>query len=193
MAKLKILNAKQIQTHIRKMITKEMRAKEVSRGVANIVVDDIKDSKLGTPAPFTKDMRAYLEQTNKTDPKYKRSKISANFTGELLQDLISNVRTSITKGDIFFVLEHSNKSHKQYKQPKGKSRFSKKKTHKETRFDKKTGTNKTVNRATKIPYKFISTQLIKRLGYDYMKMSVATKAKVTAFIRKKIYARITRK
>lgn len=187
MAKLKILNLKQVQTALRKRITKQLRSPEIRKGVAEIIVSDIKDSNLGTPAKFTKEMREYLEPYNKTDPKYRRGKISANFTGELLQDLINNVKAKFGSGKASYVLEHSNKSHKPYKQGKGKARFSKKKTFKETRFDKKTGSFKQVNKTSKIPYKFISTQLIKRLGYDYLKFSDKTQDKVIKFIREKVF------
>ena len=166
MAKLKILNLKKVQTSIRKKITKQLRSKDVRQGVAEIVVDDIKDSNLGAPAEFTKDMRQYLEQFNRTDPKYRRGKISANFTGELLQDLINNVKAKFSGGSSTFVLEHSDKGHSPYKQGKGKNKFSKKKTFKETRFDKKSGSFKQVNKAVKVPYSFISTQIIKKHGYD---------------------------
>jgi len=187
MAKLKILNLKKVQTSLRKQITKELRSKEIRTGVAEIIVSDIKDSNLGTPAKFTKEMREYLEQFNKTDPKYRRGKISANFTGELLQDLISNVKAKFGNGLATFVLEHSDKDHSPYKQGKGKSKFSKKKTFKETRFDKKSGSFKQVNKAVKVPYSFISTMIIKKHGYDYLKFSDKTQSKVIKFIRDKVF------
>lgn len=189
MTKIKVKNLNKVQTNLRKTITKALRSKDIQKGVAEIVVSNIKDKNLGTPAPFTKDMRAYLEQSNKTDPKYKRSQITANFTGELLQDLINNIKTRFNRGAATFVVEHSDKGHSQYKQPKG-ARFSKKKTHKETKFDKKTGKNKTINRTSKIPYKFISTMIIKKHGYNYLKPSRKTEADVLRFIRNKIFNKL---
>jgi hypothetical protein len=200
MAKLKIMNLKQVQTALRKKITKQLRSPEVRKGVAEIIVSDIKDSNLGTPAKFTKEMREYLEPYNTTDPKYRRGKISANFTGELLQDLINNVKAKFGSGKSSFVIEHSNKSHKPYKQPSdgnGKgvqvtSLKSRKTRDTRDRFSKNTFTNtsakgRKTTRAVKVPYKFISTQLIKRLGYDYLKFSSETESKVIKFIRDKIF------
>ena len=187
MATLKIKNLKQVQTALRKKITKQLRSPEIRKGVAEIIVSDIKDSNLGTPAEFTKDMRQYLEQFNTTDPKYRRDKISANFTGELLQDLINNVKAKFGGGKSSFILEHSNKGHTPYKQGKGKAKFSKKKTFKETRFDKKTGSFKQVNKTLKVPYSFISTMIIKKHKYDYLKFSSATESKVIKFIRDKVF------
>jgi len=117
MATLKVLNSKKIQTSLRKRITKELRSKDIRTGVAEIIVDDIKSSNLGTPAKFTKEMREYYEQFNRTDPKYRRGKISANFTGELLQDLINNVKAKFGNGLATYILEHSEKGHEPYKQP----------------------------------------------------------------------------
>lgn len=181
MATLKIKNLKQVETALRKRITKSLRSPEIRKGVAEIVVSDIKDSNLGTPAKFTKEMREYLEQFNKTDKKYNRNKISANFTGELLQDLINNIKAKFGDGKSEFIIEHSNKSHKPYKQGKGKAKFSKNKTVKDLRGGKQ------INRAVRVPYKFISTQLIKRLGYDYLKFNDKTQSKVIKFVREKIF------
>jgi len=175
MAQLKIKNLKQIETSIRKRITKELRSKEVRRGVAQIVVDDIKDGSLGKPAEFTKDMRQYLEQFNKTDPRYRRGKISINFTGELLQDLINNVKAKFGSGKSSFVIEHSNKTHKPYKQGKRKLKFSKKK----------------IPKSDRVTYSFISNNLINRLGYNYLKFSDNTQAKVIKFIRDKIFKNLS--
>ena len=175
MAQLKIKNLKQIETSIRKRITKQLRSKDVRQGVAQIVVDDIKATSLGTPAEFTKDMRQYLEQFNRTDPKYRRNKITANFTGELLQDLINNVKAKFGGGKSSFVIEHSNKSHKPYKQGKRKLKFSKKK----------------IAKADRVSYRFISNNLINKLGYDYLNFSDKTQAKVIKFIRDKIFKNLS--
>ena len=203
MAKLKILNLKKVQTSLRKQITKELRSKEIRTGVAEIIVSDIKDSNLGTPAKFTKEMREYLEPYNKTDSKYRRGKISANFTGELLQDLINNVKAKFGNGLAIFVLEHSAKGHKPYKQPSdgaGKgvdvtSLKSRKTRDTRDRFSKNKFTTtsakgRKTNRAVKVPYSFISTMIIKKHGYDYLKFSDKTQSKVIKFIRDKVFKNI---
>lgn len=191
MTKLRIKNLKQVQTSIRKEIIKALRDKKIAGRVALIAVNDIRNTSLGDAADFTKEMRDYYKPVNKTNPKYKRNDIRITFTGELLNDLIKNVKLESSKSKLAYVIEHSDGLHDQYRQPKKKKdRKFKKKTHKETRFDKKSGEFKQVNRATKIPYKFISTQLIKRLGYDYLKFGKDTEAKILKFIKSEIFKRL---
>ena len=50
MAKLKIMNLKQVQTAFRKKIIKELRSKEIRIGVAEIIVDEIQDGDFGRPS-----------------------------------------------------------------------------------------------------------------------------------------------
>lgn len=114
MAKVKVTGLKNIQSNIRKFITKELRSKETREMVGNIVADEIQATRFKTAASSTQKTRKYLEKYNKTHPTYARSKINITFTGELLDDLRRNVKVSTTKG-FFFIISQSDKLHKKYK------------------------------------------------------------------------------
>lgn len=160
MAKLTVKNLRQVQTKIRKDLTKTLRSKVVRDGVVDIVVDEIQKESSNASA-VTKKIRKYLERGNTTDPKYKRSKINITFTGELLRDLRKNIKARFTKGKAEYVIEHSGKKHKKYKNPKGKP------------------IGKVVS------YKKIN-EYLKNLGYDYLTFSGKSKNKVLDFVRKAI-------
>lgn len=190
---------------IKRRVRQIARSKDIRNEVGKIVVDDIRNTNYGTPAPMTIDLREYYSKYNKTHPKYKLKKINITFTGELLDDLQKNVKAEFKDGKISYILEHSNKSHKPYKQAsdsiKGKSpqvtslrtrrtrgvddKFSKN-YYEESYYDRKTGTMKTRRRQVKVPYKFISIQLRKRLGYNYFNMSDKTMLKIKNTISKLI-------
>ena len=162
MAKLKITNLKQIQTKLRFKVTKALRDPEIRKGVAEIVVSEIqKDS---SPAgKVTQKWREYLEQGNATDKAYKRSKINITFTGDLLRDLITNVKAKFGSGKSEYIIEHSKKRHKKYKKPNGKLSKGKAKTMQEI------------------------SGYVQDLGYDYLKFSDNTQSKVIKFVREKIF------
>lgn len=165
MAKLKIVNLKKVQTRLRLKITKQLRSKEIRKGIAEIVVEDIQD-KTYTASDATQSWRKYLEKGNETDPKYSRSKINITFTGELLGDLIKNVRAKFGGGKSEYIIEHSTGKggkHKKYKKPNGKAPKGKAKT-----------------------YKKISGY-VQGLGYDYLKFSDKTQSKVIKFIRDRVF------
>lgn len=158
MAKLRITNLKQVQTSIRKKITKQLRTEEIRTGVAEIVVKEIRDGDFGRPSDSYRDWREENEGRNDTHKKYNIDKINITFTGELLEDLIDNTRANFKDGKAQFVLEHSDKLHKAYKLKKGKTKRAK--------------------------YSDISAGVSK--VYDYLKFSDKTQGKVIEFIRKKI-------
>ena len=83
MAKLKVKNLKKIATSLRFKIRQELRSKEVSKGVAEIVVGEIQDGDFGAPSDKYRDWRSMNDGLNVTDPKYSRDKINITFTGEL--------------------------------------------------------------------------------------------------------------
>ncbi len=159
MAKLKVLNLKQVQTSIRKKITKELRSKEVRNGVAEIVVNEIKDGDFGRPSESYREWREMNDGLNKTDKKYSRDKINITFTGDLLKDLISNIKAKFGDGKSEFILEHSDKMHKAYRTKSGKTK--------------------------KSSYKDISKGVQKY--YPYLKFSSKTQSKVIKFIRDKVF------
>ncbi len=120
MAKLKVLNLKKVTSGIRRDITKALRDKEFRDGIGDIVVNEVKETTLGSAKDGTLAWRKYLEKGNATDPKYNRNKIKALFTGELLNDLRNNVRLDLSSGGASFTIEHTDKKHKKYKKPNGK-------------------------------------------------------------------------
>jgi len=165
MAKLKITNLKQIQTKLRFKVTKALRDPEIRKGVAEIVVSEIqKDS---SPAgKVTQKWREYLEQGNTTDEAYERSKINITFTGDLLRDLITNVKAKFGSGKSEYIIEHSKNKHKKYKKPNGKLSKGKPKTMQEI------------------------SGYVQDLGYDYLKFSDNTQSKVIKFVRDKVFKNI---
>lgn len=159
MAKLKIMNLKQVQTAFRKKIIKELRSKEIRIGVAEIVVDEIQDGDFGRPSEPYREWREMNDGINKTSPKYNRDKINITFTGELLKDLVKNIKAKFSSGNTSYVLEHSDKQHKSYKTKSGKTKQS--------------------------SYRDISKGVQK--NYEYLKFSDKTQSKVIKFIRDKIF------
>jgi hypothetical protein len=162
MAKLKVLNVKKVESQIRQDIRKILRDKEVRDGVGKIVVDGIRDTNFADAGKATKAWRKYLEEKNPTHEKYSIEKINITFTGELLNDLIKNVKAAFTGSNSEYVIEHSEKLHKKYKKPNGKP---------------------TKGKAQK--YKAIQ-KFIEKLGYEYMVFSDKSKDNVLEFIRKQI-------
>jgi len=169
MAKLEILNVKKVQTQIRQDIRKILRDKETRNGVGEIVVNGIRDTKFASAKKATKEWRKYLEKGNPTHEKYSRDKINITFTGELLNDLIKNVKAAFSGSKSEYVIEHSEKLHKKYKKPNGKP---------------------TKGKAQK--YKAIQ-DFVEKLGYKYMVFSDKSKNNVLEFIRKKIIKTLKRR
>jgi hypothetical protein len=166
MAKLKIKNLNQVQTSIRKQITKAARSPEIRKGVGEIIVDQIQKEPVPVTSKVTLAWRKYLEKANKTDSAYKRGSINITFTGELLADLKKNIKARIGAGKIEYVVEHSDKNHKKYKKPNGK--LSK-------------GAIKT--------YKDISELIIAK-GYNYLTFSSKSKKRVLKFIQANIFRKL---
>ena len=159
MAKLNVTNLKEVETSLRLKITKELRSKEIRNGVAEIIVKEIQDGDFGAPSESYRDWREMNDGINQTDKKYDIGKINITFTGELLKDLIKNVRASFRAGKASYILEHSDNLHKPYKTKKGKTKSS--------------------------SYKDISSGL--QRYYPYLKFSDKTQSKVIKFIRDKIF------
>jgi hypothetical protein len=165
MAKLKVKNLKQVQTSLRMKIRKELRKKDVSKGVAEIVVGEIQDGDFGRPSDSYYDWRETNDSRNKTHKKYDRDKINITFTGELLKDLIKNVKASFSGSKSEYVLEHSDGMHKAYKTSKGKTKRS--------------------------TYKKISEGV--QRYYPYLTFSDKTQSKVIKFIRKEVISKLSKK
>ena len=139
------------------------RDKELRDEIGKIVTDDIKKTNFGTPASSTKAWRRYYENFNLTDPAYSRNKINITFTGELLKDLLKNVKAITTKRQ--FVVAHSNKKHKPYK-----------------------GQSGTIGKS--VPFKTIQKGL-QSLGYDYLEISDRALSKVQTAVQKKLLEILT--
>lgn len=184
MATLRLTNVKQLQSGIRKVVTKQARSKEVREAVGTSVVKQIQAERVPVTSEMTKKIRKYLELANKTDPAYNRNFINITFTGELLADLKRNVKASFTKSKITYVIEHSDKLHKKYKKPTiaqlktigGGTKRRKKGAVKRSRTFK--GERKT--------YKQISDYVIAK-GYKYLTFSRKTKQVVLNSIRRTIF------
>ena len=120
MAKLTInkSNLRKVQSTIRKEIIKSLRDDDIRKEIGKAIVQDIKDNPVGPPAEATLEWRRRYDQLNITDPAYKRSQINFTFTGELLADLLNNIKLS-TKDGISYIVENSKKLHKKYRKKKG--------------------------------------------------------------------------
>lgn len=161
MAKVKVKGLKRIQSNIKKFITKELRKKEIRQGVGEIVVNSIRATKFGTPAKSTKKWRKRYDSLNVTHPTYSRNKINITFTGELLQDLQKNIKSSSTAGRFVYVIEHSDKLHKKYNGVTGKI-------------------------GSRSRYSDISDGIINKWGYKYLTFDDKTLAKVISYINTEI-------
>jgi hypothetical protein len=161
MATVKVKGLSQIQSNIRKFITKELRKKELRQGVGNLVVASIRAKSLGMPATSTRKWRKKYDSLNTTHPTYGRNKINITFTGELLEDLQKNVKSQSTGGKFVYVIKHSDKLHKKYNGVSGKI-------------------------GTRTKYSTISDGLINKWGYDYLTFDDKTLTKVVSYINKEI-------
>tara|TARA_R110002096_G_scaffold34017_4_gene97576 strand:- start:2157 stop:2663 length:507 start_codon:yes stop_codon:yes gene_type:complete len=166
MAKVRITNLKQLNSSLRKKILLAVQDKKVTKSVGETIVTDIQKNKTSASAA-TQKTRKYLEKGNKTDKAYSRSKINVTFTGELLKDLIKNIRGNFTGAKAVYTIEHTeNGKHKKYKTPKGKL----------------------IGKTTKT-YDEIQGYL-KDMGYDYLVFSEKAKKEVIKLIRNKILKKL---
>ena len=187
MAVVKIRNLSQLRKNLNAkfkiVINKTLRSKNLRDQVGKVVAQDIRDNfENGTSvlaSPITQAFREFLEQYNSTHPDYRRRKINITFTGELLNDLASNVKADTI--NLGFIIEHSNKKHSTYKSG---GTFAKK-TVKVTSLK----TKKTTDREQKLTHRQISDHVIAR-GYDYLKVSDKGKKEILKLVQKEILANI---
>lgn len=162
MAKIKVTGLNKIKSNIRKFVTKELRDKTLRNTIGRVVVEDIRKTTFRAAAPSTQKYRAYLEKYNKTHKTYNRTKINVTFTGELLNDLLKNVKFQSKRGVVSYIISQSTKLHKKYKGKKkgiGKKRSS---------------------------YADISDGLINKRKIPYLTLQDKTLSKVLKLIRKTI-------
>lgn len=165
MATVKVKGLKQINSAIRKFITKELRRKELRQGVGEIVVKSIRAQRfrsLSSDESYYKWRKIYDNpKLNKTHPKYKRNNINITFTGELLNDLQKNIKSKSTSGKFEYIISHSDKLHKKYNGVSGKI-------------------------GSRSKYSDISDGIINKWGYDYLSFDNKTLNKVVSYINKEI-------
>lgn len=183
MAKLRVTNLKAVQSNVRKEITKAARAKEIRQGLGEIIVDHIRDNPLGSASPVTQDFREFYEQFNKTHPKYRRPQINITFTGELLEDLKNNVKVDTTSGEVKYIIEQSNKKHKNYRSGAGKKEDDFFKTKKVEVTSLKTRKTRSVE--LQKTHKQIG-RYVEKKGYDYLTFDLKLLDKVLNFVSNSI-------
>jgi hypothetical protein len=154
--------AQRLNRNIKIEVAKLFRDADLRAKIGSIIVNDIKLNyeAPNPPADSTLEWRRRYDPINKTDPAYRREKIKAVFTGELLEDLAKNIKSNPT--NFSFEVAHSNKKHRKYQ---GKT--------------KKIGGNST--------YQEISEGLIEKLGYNYMVLSDEAKTEIAALVRDRVF------
>ncbi len=172
---------KKLNSKFKVVINKTLRDKATRLEVGKIIAQDIRDNFNEDASEITQAFREFFEQYNTTHPDYRRSKINITFTGELLEDLATNVKADTTK--LAFIVEHSDKKHANYKSGG-------------TFKDKKAGvtslkTQKTRNITVKQSHRRISDKLI-AMGYDYLKVSDDAEKKILQLLKSKILENIKR-
>jgi hypothetical protein len=165
MAKIKVTGVKELaqklDRNLRIELNKIFRDKELRDTIGDIAVKDIKETaNFGPPAPKTLKWRKIHDPINTTDPAYQRGKLNIVFTGELLEDLRTNVKGNPT--ELSFELAHSNKRHKKYR-----------------------GKNGLIG--SQSTYKEISEGLVNDLGYDYFDLSDSARQAIIKELQKSFY------
>jgi hypothetical protein len=164
MANVKIKGINQLEKKLNRSIKIEInklfRDKDLRLKVGQMIVADIKLNYVGgAPAESTLKWRERYDQLNTTDPQYDRNKIKALFTGELLNDLATNIKADTINKQ--FVMEHSSKLHKKYQ-----------------------GVTKKIG--SRIAFDKLSGYLIDDMGYNYMTISDNVRSEITKLVREKI-------
>jgi len=159
-------------------INKSLRDKKLRDDVGKAIVENIRNNPNRTwlASQVTKEFREYFEQFNTTHPDYRRSKINITFTGELLNDLARNVKADTN--NLALIIEHSNKSHKNYKS----GGLFKPKSVQVTSLKSK----KTRNVVQKKTHKEISGY-VQDKGYDYLQIDDKTTKIITELIRTTVF------
>jgi hypothetical protein len=187
MARVTIRNLNQLRKKLNSkfkvVINKTLRDKGLRLKIGRIIEADIrKNFNKTVKSDATLAFRKYFEQYNETHPTYNRSKINITFTGELLNDLATNVLADTT--NLGFIIGHSDKKHSFYKTA-GKS---KRRTVAVTSLK----TRKTTNRAVKKTHKEISDYIIKDHGYEYLEVTDDAKDKIIKLVKDSIFDNIKR-
>lgn len=165
MAKVKLKGiqelSQRLNANLRIQLNKLFRDDKIRKQIGEWIIEDIKNNvDFGSPAKSTLKWRKRYDPINDTDPAYRRGKLNATFTGELLQDLANNIRANPT--DMSYTVEHSNKRHSKYQ-----------------------GVTKMIGSMT--PYDEISSYLINDLGYDYFQLTPGARAKIVDLIRTEFF------
>lgn len=176
MAKLKVTNAKRVKSDLKKAIIKAARDKDIRLGIGELIVEDIQDNPLASAGDVTQSFRQFFEQFNRTDPKYRRTKINMTFTGELMKDLKRNVKADIQGTSVSYIIEQSGRFHKNLKSG---GTFKPKTTTVKNKKGKKS------KRQVKKTHKEIG-QFVEAKGYDYLSFKPRLLDKLSQFIQRKL-------
>lgn len=164
--RIRLKNLSDINDIIAKRVTSTIKNKETSKQVAKIVSEGVKDKKIKVKSKVTTEWRKYLEKGNVTDKRYNRGLINFTFTGELLSDLVKNVKLRINKKGAQYTIQNSGSYHKKYKDPDGRPL-----------------------KGRAVSYKQINTYL-NSLGYYYLdKVSKRNTKKIIKYLKKEILRR----
>ena len=105
------------KAEFRKRVRKIVRDKDVRKEIGDLVVKDIQGRTYRKLNLGNKGDKAYFrfrEAVKGKSPKYKKRKINLTITGELLNDIATNVKTKLSGGKLEWVFQHSSKRHKSY-------------------------------------------------------------------------------
>lgn len=192
--KFKTKNRKITKKQLQARFRKASRDKQLREELGKMVVKDIQGRNYRTLAkkePYFK----FREKVKGKSPKYKKRKINITLTGELLMDIIKNVKTNIEGGKIQWVFEHSNKRHKAYqlvidyvtKKGKKKSKTKRVGGRRVQYTDLKS--KKVRSKRVGAQYKDIQKGL-ESYGYDYLTVTKKLRLKIVNKARKIILKKI---
>lgn len=180
MAKFRLTNLSKVKSDIKKAVRKSARDPEIREGIGTLIVNDIQANPAGSAGEVTKAFREFFEQYNDTDKKYSRGKINITFTGDLMRDLKKNVKANLEGDTVTYVIEQSDKPHKNLKSGGA---------FKPKTVKGKTKKGKTVNRQVKHTHKEIG-RFVEKKGYDYLDFPQRLLDKLSRFIQNRLRAKI---
>lgn len=184
------LTKRQLQARFRKAA----RDKDLREKIGQVVVNDIQSRNyrtLSSKEPYFK----FREKVKNKDRKYKKRKINITLTGELLRDLVNNVKTSFETGKIAWVFEHSNKRHKayqleiEYTTKRGKKKKKTRRTGGRVIKYSDLKTKKTRSKRVGPKYKDIQTGL-ESYGYNYLSITDKLRLKILKTARKLLLRKV---
>ena len=164
--RIRLKNLGELNKIIAKRVESVVKNKETGKQITKIVTDGVKERRISVKSKATLAWRRYFEKGNKTDSKYNRDRINFTFTGDLMRDLINNVKYKSGKSRGVYTIEQSKSLHKKMKKPDG-----------------------TPVKGSAKSYKQINTYLNK-LGYFYLhKVNKKNTKRIVRYLRREILRR----